>query len=94
MPYFYGSRNLVAADLSNNVFEGPYPLEYFNSDSFLKLEFVMANFNKGVRPPDVCVRYSICFKLQVQASRDANTFSFLEQEVVDIIDSSTDEFSY
>ena len=45
MPIFWESKNLIALDFSSNNFIGNYPIEYFDSQYFWKVEFLMANFN-------------------------------------------------
>ena len=45
MPILYGAQNLEAIDLSDNKFNGPYPMEYLSNSTFQKLLYVAANFN-------------------------------------------------
>jgi len=92
MPILWGSQNLVGADMSKNMFEGDYPLEYFNDNYFHKLEFLMANFNPKVRAPYICVRTAFCFKKQVMQGRDSNTFTYLSEEIQNIIENSIETF--
>ena len=62
MPVYHGMQNLKAFDFSMNNFTGPWPEAYFDHISFFNMEYAMTNFNKGTKPPDICIRAAFCFK--------------------------------
>jgi len=55
-------QNLRAFDFSMNNFTGDWPMGYFLETSFYNLEFAITFFNKGTKPPDICIRAALCFK--------------------------------
>lgn len=62
MPVYMGMQNLKAFDFQMNNFTGDWPMKYFEVEMFHSLEYGMTNFNKGTKPPDICIRAAFCFK--------------------------------
>ena len=92
IPILVNAQNLRGIDFSANEFEGPFPYEYFSETQFQLLEYVAVNFNKGVKVPDICARLAYCFKPTVTQGIDANQENFLETEIANLIDRSTEDF--
>lgn len=87
-----GSQQLKAIDMANCSFGGVFPWEYFNPEQFQQLEYVAVNFNAKIEMPDICERNYYCFKDVMISGKDANKKIFLEQEVLDLIEKSTETF--
>ena len=60
---FTGAQKLQGLEMSHNEFKR-FPEEYFSTESFHRLEFINVNFNdkENMRIPEVCRRYTYCYK--------------------------------
>ena len=75
------------------MFNGGFPEQYFSAQEFQLLEFVSAkinNFNEKI--PDLCAEQYYCNKKRRGTARDANVMLFVEQEILDLIMVSNENF--
>ena len=83
------SQELYAIDLTSNSLSGDFPMEYFSTTSYPKLQYVNANLN-NIAMPSHCLQYVYCFKDVLNNMEDGDIIATLDEATKTLINSATD----